>query len=89
MAGASDSEDVLLELASQGLGVTVVKETDALTYATAGRVSLWPHVFSTLPMSLAVMAQRMGDPAPKAFLEAAIAVWKEEAPGEPASFCER
>ncbi|GAB7079228.1 LysR family transcriptional regulator [Megalodesulfovibrio paquesii] len=90
VAGVSDSEDVLVELASQGLGVTVVKESDALVHAKAGKVSMWPHVIATLPMSLAVMAQRMAEPAPRAFLDAAITVWKEEAPPEPAaSFCER
>ena len=89
VAGVTDSEDVLVELASQGMGVTVVKESDALTHAAAGRVSMWPHVFSTLPLSLAVLSQRMQEPAPRAFLDEAIAVWKEEAPAKPHSSCAR
>ncbi|MCA1945836.1 MAG: LysR family transcriptional regulator [Desulfovibrio sp.] len=89
VAGVTDSEDVLIELASQGMGVTVVKESDALTHAAAGRVAMWPHVFSTLPLSLAVLSQRMQEAAPKAFLDEAIAVWKEEAPAKPHSSCAR
>lgn len=78
VAAVSDSEDVLAELASQGLGVTVIKESDAVTLAAMGKVSLWPAPFSELTLSLAVLATRLEDPAPKAFLQEATAVWWEE-----------
>ncbi len=81
VAGVSDSEDVLAELASQGMGLAMLKESDARAHASAGRVSLWPEVFATLPLYIMMLSQRKDDPAHKAFLEECHAVWREEAPG--------
>ena len=75
------NEDLtVLNFVADGLGVTMVALGQIAASGLEDKVVALPHFRATVPLSIGYQAARADDPAIAAVRDAAIAIWKMEAP---------
>ncbi|MGB0665087.1 MAG: LysR family transcriptional regulator [Pontibacterium sp.] len=71
-----DSEDAVRQLVKSGVGLSVLRLDDAQRMAALGEVAIWEGDVPSIPMSIATLKRRKGEPVIDAFKQLVFETWQ-------------